>query len=351
MEGLINSGTEFARMAVASLGSAEFTLFDIGCSGGIDPAWRCFAEKLVAFGFDANCDECLRLSGIEPNPRVEYIAGFVGLPPGHQFLRRRGRRASWTGNPWNRLSAQRSIEIRQSRAPNMSAEQLRDMNLWSQTNLADPDSPVVLRELAVARGIADVDFVKIDVDGEDFAILNSIADELAAWNVLGVGLEVNFFGSANETDHTFHNMDRFMRCNGFDLFNLTVRRYSHRALPSKYTWHNPSQTITGRPLQGDAIYLRDVCAESGAPFAERLDTAKLLKLAAIASLAETPDTAGEILLRFRDRLELAIDVARALDLLAGQAQSRLGLAPPMRYQEYIDAFEADAPFFYTPSPT
>lgn len=347
MEGLIQNGTEFASMVAASLVSADFTLFDVGCSGGIDPAWRCFGEKLVAYGFDPNREECARLSRLETGRRVQYVAGFVGLPPDHEFLRRRGQRSCWSRNPWGRLSAHRSIDIRKRRVPEMSGEQLRDMNLWAETNLADPAAPLILSDFAKANSINDVDFVKIDVDGEDFAILNSIADELAAWKVLGVCLEVNYFGSENDTDHTFHNTDRFMRRHGFDLFNLSVRRYSHAALPSKYTWYNPAQTITGRPLQGDAIYLRDVCLEGGEPFAEQLDPPKLLKLAAIASLAQVPDTACEILLRFRERLAAAMDIDHALDALARQGQAALGLAPPLSYREYMEAFAADAPSFYT----
>jgi hypothetical protein len=229
----------------------------------------------------------------------------------------------------------------------MEREQLRDLNLWQQTALADPSTPVVLSDFARSMNVTDVDFIKIDVDGEDFAILSSIADELGAWRVLGVGLEVNFFGSDNSTDHTFHNMDRFMRAHGFDLFNISVRRYSHAAMPSIYSWRNPSPTRTGRPLQGDAIYLRDVCAEDNEGFAAEIENEKLLKLAAIASLAGTPDSAAQILLQFRERLEVDVNTMAALELLSTQAQLELGFSDPLPYADYMLAFEADDPMFYT----
>ena len=57
----------------------------------------------------------------------------------------------------------------------------------------------------------EVHDIKIDVDGADFDILQTLSDSLMRLNVLAVGLEVNFVGSPDETDHTFHNTDRFMR--------------------------------------------------------------------------------------------------------------------------------------------
>jgi hypothetical protein len=41
--------------------------------------------------------------------------------------------------------------------------------------------------------------------------------------VLGVGIEVNFFGSEDPQVHTFHNVDRLMKQNGFELFCLSTR--------------------------------------------------------------------------------------------------------------------------------
>jgi hypothetical protein len=344
VEGLLRA-TDFAD-AVADLpGYAAFTLLDIGCSGGIDAGWRRFGDRLRAVGFDPNLSECERLRAQETLPGVTYVPAFVGLPANHPFLRRRAGERTAARDVWERLSATRSMAIRQGREQAMDAEELRKLNLWDRTALADPSRPVFLPDFVQSAGIADIDFIKIDVDGEDFAVLNSLSDCLNDLQVLGVGLEVSFDGSDAETENSFHNMDRFMRARGFDLFGLTVNRYSHAALPGIYRVAKPAETLKGRPMLGDAIYLRDICAIRHESLAARLPPDKLLKLAAIASLADVPDLAAEILVRFRARLDGLIDVARALDLLAAQAQA--DLASPLTYPDYLAAFEADDARFYT----
>jgi hypothetical protein len=154
--------------------------------------------------------------------------------------------------------------------------------------------------------------------------------------VLGVQLEVNFVGTAAEGDHTFHNTDRFMRRQGYELLRLDVRNYSSRALPGRYVWPTPAETLFGRPFQGEAWYARDF---EGAA----LEPGKLLKLAAIYAAIGVPDFAAELLLKRRAELP-GLDIDRALDLLTAQAQPehtrRLG------YRRYMQGFEADAAHFY-----
>src|SRR4029077_4210783 len=192
--------------------------------------------------------------------------------------------------------------------------------------------------------VADIDFIKIDGDGADFGILSSFDSCLEASNVLAVGLEVNFIGSEADTDHTFHNTDRFMRSHGFDLFGLSVRRYSNRSLPGKYTSVSPAQSEFGRPLQGDALYARDVGGPDASAPADKLSEEKLAKLAAIFSLFQLPDCAAELLLRFRPRLSKVVDVDRSLDLLAEQAQ--VDHWRKLSYSTYMAAFESNSRMFY-----
>jgi len=71
---------------------------------------------------------------------------------------------------------------------------------------------------------------------------------------------------------------------------------------------------------------------------------KLAKLAAIFSLWDVPDLAAELLLARRDALTNAIDIDKALDLLALQAQADRGTR--LGYRDYMESFEADSPSFY-----
>lgn len=335
MDGLL-AHTAFATMVAASPAFEHFTVVDVGCSAGIDAAWRGFGERLRAHAFDPDLAEIARLARAETLPDVHYVGAFVGIPDDVPYIKARAGRGPWSRNPMERLSVTRSL----ARPRDGEAEKAHT-DSRAEARQADPARPLILRDYLLAAGVDDVDVLKIDIDGMDLGVLQSVGPQLAEWRVLAVGLEVNFFGSDDDSDHTFHAMDRFMRAKGFDLFDLSVRRYSHAALPAASIGALPGHTVFGRPLQGDALYLRDPCAEAPAI---GLAPAKLLKLAAIATLAGLPDLAAAILLRFRDDLAgLGFDVGHGLDLLAAQAQPHA--AVPLGYADYIAAFERDDGMF------
>ena len=88
-----------------------FTLVDIGCSGGISPAWRQFGEGLCALGFDPHVQEVERLRQAETLRGVSYAAAYAGLDQSHPFRKARGDRDLWGRNPWGRLSATYAAEV------------------------------------------------------------------------------------------------------------------------------------------------------------------------------------------------------------------------------------------------
>lgn len=344
MEGLKVS-SPLPRLIQRVLAEDKFTLIDIGCSSGIDDVWRVFSESLRAFAFDPNLDEIARLSKHETLPGISYIPGFVGLPPGDSGVERLRSGEYWARTPWRRLSSAQTLERRAARG--LSNQRATDLNLWKKVRLADPARPIILSSFLDEHKVHDVDFIKIDVDGPDFLILRSLADVLYGRNVIGVGIEVNYFGSDDPDIHTFHNVDRFMRKHGFDLFALSTRPYSVAALPARYQLSVPAQTEFGRPLQGDAIYLRDAASSEHAAWSARLEPRKLLKLAALFSLAQLPDCAAEVLVTFRDRLHDSFNVDAALDVLTRFARSSDDM--PASYLDYMAEFKADAPSFYPQS--
>ncbi len=339
--------TSFADLVAASLKAERFTLVDIGCSGGLEPAWRVFGEKFRAVGFDASIDECRSLMARESHPDVKYVAGFVDLPAHHPFAKRSEATPPTTRNPFRRLSAAWALELRRERLETASLVEKRDHNAWRMTELADPQQRLFAPDVLKDAGCIDVDLLKIDIDGLDFRALNSFDGLLDEFRILALRLEVNLFGGPEDTVHCFHNTDRFMRERGFDLFALDGRNYSSRALPAKFAITAPAQTLTGRILQADAYYARDICSdyqrEPGAGFGAE----KIAKLAAIFSIWRQPDSAAEILLTFRNRLQPLLDVDRALDLLA--AQSQPALIKPLPYVDYMALFASDSPRFY-PTP-
>jgi Methyltransferase FkbM domain len=305
---------------------AHLTVVDVGCSGGLDPAWAVCGDKLRAIGFDPIEAEIAVLTAAETRPGVRYRWGYV-MGDGGPHLRR---------DPSDRLSFRRTLESREGRLyklPDASGAQAVCRKLRPRPEV------VRLPDCLHSEGLTDVDFIKIDVDGGDFEILKTLPEVFAKAGVLGAALEVNYFGGPEPDHHTFHNTDRLMRKCGFDLFNLSVRRYSSAALPLCYTYAFPAQTVRGRPLQGDALYLRDL----GWKLTVDLAPEKVIKLAALFAIFDLQDQAAETLVRSRERLTSLIDVDLALDQLVQELGFDGG------YTAYMARFDADDPMFYPAS--
>lgn len=338
----------FLRLVAEGLNDRRFTLIDIGCSGGVDPAWRAFGDKFSAVGFDVSVPEVQRLQAQEDNPNVRYVAGFVDIPPDHPFAKRAEGKPVHVDHLFGRFSAGWSMEMREQRLASASHGEKLEHNLWWKTELADRDKPVYAPEVIRQLGMADVDLLKIDIDGPDFRVLNSFDGLFAEFGILAARLEVCMFGADDDTIHTFRNTDRFMRQQGYALISIEPRTYSMRALPARYLNTTPAQTVTGRLFLADALYARDPAGTGEWPgLADALSAEKLLKLAAIFSVWNLPDAAAEILVTFRSRIESSLNVDEALDVLAAQAQP--GATTPLSYRQYMDRFAADSAEFY-PTP-
>ncbi len=334
MEGT-NPNPAMTRFAVESgLLGGDFTLIDVGCSGGIHPPWRAFGDRLRAFGFDPQRQECARLNRAEKNPRVRYFPYFVGLEPGHWFHQRRQPQSSpeflYFQTYLDRLSAGFALECSRDVRP--------------QDNPLNEDlttERVGVSEFVRAHGVGDVDFIKIDTDGADLEALLSCDEVIRGGSVLGLLIEANFTGSAHETDNSFHNIDRLMRQHGYCLYSLWQSRYSRRALPAPFLLTIAAQTQTGQVIQGDALYFRN----AGSPHAEavigKLPFDKVLKLACLFEICSLSDCAAEVILQHRATFAAHTDADRLLDLLT----------PPLHgaaysYADYINLFRTDVARFF-----
>ncbi len=216
------------------------------------------------------------------------------------------------------------------------------LNLWPITELADKINDIYLDKFLPQQGINSIDLCKIDVDGADFEILHSLEGFLADKKMLALVVEINYFGSDNETDHTFHNVDRYMRRYGFDLYGLTVNRYSAKSLPAPYSFSGPGENLMGRPYQGDAFYVLDVFSS---PATTQLTRETLLKLVAIFALFDLPDWAAELLQLYGSKCLEVSKIKQILELLACQIQE--GRTTRLNYSNYISAFDKHDSYFYS----
>ncbi len=319
----------------------RFMLFDVGCSGGIDPLWRSFGNHLQAHGFDPQQDECRRLAGLETNPDVHYHAAYVGLEDSHPYhLRKRTipRSSHYYHWDWSRSSA--------SFAHQLHADFPQQSNSLNTTLC---DRKISLAKFALDAQVDSIDFIKTDTDGHDYEVLLSAEEIIQRCGVLGFHVECNFTGSAHESENSFHNIDRFMREQGFNLYGLSTNRYSRRHLPAPFKYRLLAQTVSGQVIWGDALYLRDGASQHYREvWGEDLPLGKLVKLAMIYELCGLPDCAVELVLKHEAQFRGIMELDRLLDALTPRLVGR-----SVGYRQYMAAFKTRMDSFMpqaTPAP-
>jgi FkbM family methyltransferase len=309
-------------------GESDFFLIDVGASGGVGKQWAAaFGDRLRAIAFEPLLAEAARLQRASAGSKITYEAAFVTcrdydrlFPPDVRSNRLRSK----NNDPYPRVSAARAQDVMRINYPE------HVFNAGAPAEYTD--RRIVLDEFVPAIERPSVDFLKVDTDGHDIEVLLGAQGIVDAGGVLGVSIEAQFHGASDDHANTFANIDRWMRRNGFSLFDLDIYRYSRSALPAPFTIDSPAQTLTGQVLWGEAVYFRDLAAAdyermwSYQPTRERV-----FKLAALFDLFRLPDCAAELLQTHRALVQ------DACDFLLDQLVAGLGRTPGV-YREYIAAF-------------
>jgi FkbM family methyltransferase len=325
------------------LEGAPFTLIDVGCAGGIDSCWRQYEPYLRAFGLDPQSGEIDRLSAAEKNEAVSYQAYYVGVEDDHPFLERCAEQRADAArerffSPWDRVSMRTAQEIRAQKAK--AATELRTQSNSLGDRMTD-------RKISVDRfvdelGLATVDFIKIDTDGQDFEVLQSARKTLESRQVLALMVECPFTGTADDTANSFHNIDRYLRQFGFQLFTFEPCAYSRAQLPYPFKYALLAQTTNGQVLWADALYVRD----GGSPDFEAvcdttLSAQQVLKLASVLEVFDLSDCAAEVIQRHAVALAAVTDTTRLLDALVPEVAGRR-----LRYVDYVGKFREQPDAFF-----
>jgi len=317
----------------------RFSLIDVGCSGGIHPAWRLFKDQLEAYGFDPKKIDCANLSNQEENPNVKYFACWVGLDEDHEFLKQKKTQLSENAayftyfNPWTRLSCW-SAEQSQSQSGQSKPTTSTDASL--------ADRKISISQFVHDRGIRNIDLIKIDTDGTDLEVAISCEDIIRKCNLLGFMIESRYIGSFHDTESNFPNIDRFMRRNGFCLFAMSVHSYSRADLPAQFEYPMIAKTVSGQPMWGDLVYLRDAASpEYSTIWGSELSTVKLLKLACLFELFSLPDCTAELINKYSQRISNIVDTRKLLDLLTPPLNGKI-----LSYEEYNKRFREEPTSFF-----
>ena len=326
--------TELIRRIANGLQTEDFVLVDVGCSGGIAEHWRRLGDKLRGVGFDPRGDEIERLRALEQNDKFAYEHAYIRSEEG----------LSLTGDRFSSLFPIVLPYGARTSAFNLRAKLDQKMRAEPDDS-AGPKAPAhytTVPRYLESQNYQYVDFLKTDTDGFDFEIINGFGENFSKYSVMGALIEVNYQGSDDPNVDTFHNVDRFMRKHGYELYDLEVRRYSTLALPDKFLFDIPAQTVSGKPLQGDALYVRDLCRDR----MEGRDwpVEKVLKACVIFATHRIPDAAAELILAYREELAPLIDVEGVLNELA--KKTVLGRQHNWDYDDVTRAFEQSPEQFY-----
>jgi FkbM family methyltransferase len=272
---------------------APLVVVDVGARGGIEWFWKAFGDGVRVIAFEPDAEECARLQSEAP-ANTTYLPLALGARKGTQTLH------------VARFSAASSFH------PNDPA--------WcgrfdvGESLVVDAKIEVATTTLREALAGQQADFIKLDVEGAELAVLSGADLE----GVMGLVAEVRFTHRMSHCP-TLAELDQFCRSHGFDLYDLDLYRYSRKALPYPYLYDYRDQadapvtgpTVQGQPLTGDALYFRD-----------GLDTRQPVKLACLFEVFGLNDCAAEVIQAHRASFEPWANPDELLDLLVPEIKGQ-----------------------------
>lgn len=280
-----------------------FKLVDIGARRGIDARWDAISPALQVIGFEADAEECARLNETASGSGAQYLPYCLADVDGTRNFHVRTIADASGLVPFPPEFYDRFAE-----SPNSQGDRQQDI------------ATRTLDSVLAEAGIESVDFLKIDAEGSEEAILSGAKDLLASGALLGAEVETRFFhfGALGK----FRNVDVMMDRAGLHLFDLGLVRHARSALPDLdelsgrkdyRAWREGAQI-----LAADTLFLRDFVhdaksCEANHP-APGLD--ELTKMLILFELYNLPDCAAELIVTFADQFQPLFEPAQALDVLA-----------------------------------
>jgi FkbM family methyltransferase len=302
-------------------------ILDVGARGGFNTEWSVFADQIQIYGFEPDEEECRRLAEAAP-AGVNYIPSALGRSSGMATLYEA------------KLAA--STSLYETRPDYFNRLLNRDNG-----RIVDKRSVFVrsLDEVLAERGIGSVDFIKLDAEGAELDILEGGAACVGGKTLLGVLAEMRFHEEINGSP-PFAELDIFLRKYGFRLYDLQFTRQSRIALPypgsADYRLSSGERffayTTRGQVQDGDGLYFRDLLLKVNEARHVQTAPTSVLKLCCLMELYSLNDSAAELILANRERLQKIADTGMLLNLLAS------GIAGQFTdYTSYIENYFSPPP--------
>lgn len=209
--------------------SYPLTLADVGASGGILPHWLPHRRHLRLIGFEPDARAFEDLSSQQDNQIRYFNVGLHRSRGQFSFYLTRKQQTSSCFLPNRDLLDRFHNPLR--------------FDVVEETSIDCESLDEVLQE----AGLTDLDFIKLDTQGSELAILEG-ASAVLAESVFGLEIEVAF-AELYEGQPLFSDVDLFVRQFGFDLIDLSA----------VYWKRSTGATVgnsKGQLMFADALYFR-----------------------------------------------------------------------------------------------
>lgn len=287
-----------------------FTVVDVGARGGVASYWSVFGDHLRIIGFDLDPGECARLNAMDP--RTQYLP--------YALDRQSGRRTVYVANYAASSSFYRTDATYFDRyTAGQNAVVLSEPVLETAT----------LSGALASIGLHSADFIKVDAEGAELEILQGAQELLPS--VQGILSEVRFakkFCGCPE----YWEVEKYLREQSFDLYDLDVYRLSKKALPYPYLYSNyfddgrpaAGPSTQGQVLWADALYMRDLLGT-------KRDRRSLIVAACLFEIFGLSDCAAELILAHRDVFGALVSPDELLNLLVPEVKGQR-----LTYKQYME---------------
>ena len=314
-----NFTPRFTEWVVASgLLKTPFVLIDVGVQGGIHPRWQHLGDRLEVHGFDALAEAIGSLAALRRRGH-HYYATALGNDDGEATL------------------FVPEIQFAASQVPRgLSPEQARLLvNPGIAKNPRQRRVPMTRLDTMMTAGtIPRADFIKLDCEAAEPAILTGARQLLATGGVLAVESELSFAPMAGPGQRHFGQSHlsavyEQLLPHGFRLLDAETQRIAYRSFAERARALGRTQAITATP--GPIAALNGLFVRDLTPSPDRIGSDSILKSAIILELYGLNDVAHDLLSTLADRFPDGFPIAAGADrLIYPVPRATTGIAAALR---------------------
>lgn len=253
---------------------SSLVVLDIGCRWGFQDHWKRLGSLVQLIGMDADEQEVQSLNNA--NKKEEFIPKVLGAKKGYGNL-------YITQDP-----AYSSLYLPDD-------ELIRNRPSLNVTNLVSTKTVEIstLDDWTQKKGISQIDFMKLDVQGAELNVLQGAEKTLQSVRMLEVKVQ---FNPLYQGVPLFGNVDQFLRQRGFSLWS--IKNFSHYRMSGIDLQTNTEKAVhydyyteqfsgkDGQLYWADAFYVRnEIACQTPRPWETALKDACIAKVLGFEDLS------------------------------------------------------------------